>query len=61
MTQRGCVKVAFVDKVLPGKSGTFKDRRDAATYLDFQKAFDNLSQRFFKEVMLPLVKKGKKE
>lgn len=49
MTQWRGVKVAFVDKVLPGKSDTFKEHRDAVTYLDFQKAFDNLSQRLLKK------------
>lgn len=51
MTQRECIKVAFVDciVVLPRKSGTFKKHRDAVTYLDFQKSFDNVSQRFLKK------------
>lgn len=49
MTQWECVKVAFVDKVLPGKSGTFKEHRDAVTYLDFQETFDNVSQRLLKK------------
>lgn len=49
MVQRACVKVAFADKVLLGKSVTFKEHRDAVTYLDFQKASDNLSQRLLKK------------
>lgn len=44
-----CVKVAFVDKVLPRKPDTFKEHRDAVTYLDFQKALDNVSQRRLKK------------
>lgn len=49
MTQGECVKAAFVDKVLPRKSGTFKEHRDAVTYLDFQKALDNVSERLLKK------------
>lgn len=48
-TQWRCVKVAFVDKALPGKSGTFKECRDSVTCLGFQKTFENLSQRLFKK------------
>lgn len=35
MTQQECFKVAFVDKVLPGISDTFKEHRDAANILGF--------------------------
>lgn len=44
-----CVKVAFENKALPGKSNTFKEHRVTVTYLGSQIAFDNLSRTPLKQ------------
>lgn len=59
MTQHECFKVASEDKVLPGISDTLKEHRDAVNILGFSKSFWQSFSKTLKEVMLPLVKKGK--
>jgi len=44
-----CVKVAFENKALPGKSNTFKEHRVTVTHLGSQIAFDNLSRTPLKQ------------
>lgn len=51
--------MAFIDKVLPRISGTFKKHGDAVTYLDFQKAFDNVSLRLLKKYYCLTLKREK--